>query len=525
MAIVGNPHPPWLATLPLRREAGPPSPERAGYRCWMEDILARIPRLVSARYPILWLVSTEEERVERGLERLAKTEGMTLVRWRRTSGMVSGGLAFPDTEDPVAAFATCSSMDGPTLFLFEDLADDFQDPRVVRRLRDLQNEIAGRRQAILILSHRLNLPPELEKDVAVLDIPLPARQEVARLLGLLLLSQKIELAPDLFEQFVTASLGLTEKEIKRAYARLLLDGERFAAADVELLLEEKARLLRKSRHLEFVRPDVRMGDVGGLGNLKDWLRQRAAAFTEKARIYGLPEPKGLFLLGVQGCGKSLSAKAVADLWRVPLLRLDIAALFAGPAEEGLRETIRVAESLAPVVLWIDEIEKAFLGDAAGSSRVFGTFLTWMQEKTKPVFVVGTANEVRGLPPELLRKGRFDEIFFVDLPNVHERLEILDIHLRRKGRDPERFDLLAVAEETERWSGAELEQLIISAMFLSFSADRELAQEDLVRVAKETVPLAVTMDDRLKELREWARPRARPASVDTRRISFFEDWNG
>ncbi|MFN7142384.1 MAG: AAA family ATPase [Myxococcota bacterium] len=491
----------------------------------MEEILNRIPHLVAARYPILWLVSTEEERVERGLERLAQAQGMTLLKWRRTTGLVaSGGLAFPDTESPLAAFAAASEIDGPALFLFEDLADDFGDPRVVRRLRDLQGEIGARRQAILILSHRLAIPAELEKDVAVLDIPLPNRAEVARLLALLLMSRKIELPADRFEHFVTASLGLSEKEIKRAYARVLLDGKNFAAEDLDLLLEEKARLLRKSRYLEFVRPDVRMRDVGGLGNLKEWLEQRAAAFSEKARAYGLPEPKGLFLLGVQGCGKSLSAKAVAELWRVPLLRLDVAALFEARAEEGLRETIRVAESLAPAVLWIDEIEKAFLGDGAGTSRVFGTFLTWMQEKTKPVFVVGTANEVRGLPPELLRKGRFDEIFFVDLPNVHERLEILDIHLRRKGRDPERFDLLAVAEETERWSGAELEQLVISSLFLSFSADRELAQEDLLRVARETVPLAVTMDDRLKELREWARPRARPASVDTRRISFFEDWN-
>jgi ATP-dependent 26S proteasome regulatory subunit len=491
----------------------------------MDEVLARIPHLVAARYPILWLVSTEEERVERGLERLAQARGMTLLRWRRTTGLVgTEGLTFPDTEDTLAALGTIAEIDGPALFLFEDLADDFSSPRVVRRLRDAQSEIAVRGQAIVILSHRLVLPPELEKDVAVLDVPLPNRAEVARLLGLLLLSQKIDLPVDRFEQFVTASLGLSEKEIKRAYARVLLDGTRFSPADVELLLEEKARLLRKSRYLEFVRPDVRMRDVGGLGNLKEWLVQRAAAFTERARAYGLPEPKGLFLLGVQGCGKSLSAKAVAELWRVPLLRLDVAALFEGRAEEGLRETIRVAESLAPVVLWIDEIEKAFLGEGAGTSRVFGTFLTWMQEKSKPVFVVGTANEVRGLPPELLRKGRFDEIFFVDLPNVHERLEILDIHLRRRGRDPERFDLLPVAEETDRWSGAELEQLIISAMFLSFSADRELAQEDLLHVARETVPLAVTMDDRLKELREWARPRARPASIDTRRISFFEDWN-
>ncbi len=491
----------------------------------MDEVLARIPHLVAARYPILWLLSNEEERVERGLERLAQQQAWALLRWRRTSGLVADGLTFPDTALPLAAFKAVSEVEGPALFLFEDLNDDFKDPLVVRALRDLQSQVTSRRQAIVLLSHRLDIPPELEKDVAVLDVPLPNRAEVGRLLALLLNSQKIDLAPDQFEHFVTASLGLSEKEIKRAYARVLLVGTAFSPADLNLLLEEKARLLRKSRHLEFVVPDVAMRDLGGLGNLKDWLRQRAAAFTEKARIYGLPEPKGLFLLGVQGCGKSLSAKAVAELWRVPLLRLDVAALFEGHAEDGLRETIRVAESLAPVVLWIDEIEKAFPADGGSGSRVFGTFLTWMQEKSKPVFVVGTANEVRGLPPELLRKGRFDEIFFVDLPNVHERLEILDIHLRRRRRAPDGFDLLAVAEETERWSGAELEQLIISAMFFSFAADRELAQEDLMRVARETVPLAITMDDRLKELREWARPRARPASVDTRRIAFFEDWQG
>jgi SpoVK/Ycf46/Vps4 family AAA+-type ATPase len=257
-------------------------------------------------------------------------------------------------------------------------------------------------------------------------------------------------------------------------------------------------------------------------NLKEWLRQRNMAFTEKAKDFGLPEPKGLFLLGVQGCGKSLSAKVVANLWRVPLLRLDVAALFAGRAEEGLKETIRVAESLAPAILWIDEIEKAFFGEAGGG-RVFGSFLTWMQEKTIPVFVVATANEVRSLPPELLRKGRFDEIFFVDLPNVHERLEVLEIHLRRRGRSVENFDLLAIAEETDRYSGAELEQLIVAAMYRAFAADRSLIQEDLLRTVRETIPLAVTMDDRLKELRDWARPRARPASLDTRRIAFFEDW--
>jgi ATP-dependent 26S proteasome regulatory subunit len=493
----------------------------------VDEILARIPHLLAARYPLLWLVSAEEERVERGLEKVCAAHDLALYRWRRTSGLTGPGLTGPGIEapalDPIAALAALDGVHGPALFLFEDAVEALEDPLVVRRMRDLERELGARKQGIILLSHRLEIPADLEKEFAVLDVPLPDRKEVARLLAVLLKAQRIELEGELFEQFITASLGLTEKEIKRAYARVLLDGSRFAPADVELLMAEKANLLRKSRFLEFIPPAVKMSDVGGLENLKGWLRQRQSAFTDRARQYGLPEPKGLFLLGVQGCGKSMAAKAVSDLWRVPLLRLDVAALFSGRAEEGLRDTIRVAESLAPTVLWIDEIEKAFLMDAGGG-RVFGAFLTWMQEKTRPVFVVATANEVRGLPPELLRKGRFDDIFFVDLPNVHERLEILDIHLRRRGRNPFDFDLLAIAEETDRCSGAELEQLVIAAMFVSFSGNRELRQEDLLRVARDTVPLAVTMDDRLKELREWARPRARPASVDTRRVSFFEDFD-
>jgi len=489
----------------------------------VDEVLSHIPHLLAARYPLLWIVSPEEERVERGLDRVAQDADLAVYRWRRTTGLVApGGLAVPDTEAPLCALTAVAQFDGGALFVFEDLHDALGDPAVVRRLRDLERELGARKQAIVVLSHMLAIPPELEKEFAVLDVPLPNRKEVTRLLAVLSQAQKIEIERDLFDQFVTASLGLTEKEIKRAYARVLLDGANFASADLDLVLEEKARLLRKSRFLEFVKPDTRLGELGGLGNLKEWLVHRRTGFSDRAKAFGLPEPKGVFLLGVQGCATSQSAKAVAELWRVPLLRLDVAALFSGRAEEGLRDTIRIAESLAPAVLWIDEIEKAFLMDQGGG-RVFGAFLTWMQEKTKPVFVVATANEVRNLPPELLRKGRFDEIFFVDLPNVHERLEILEIHVRRRGRQVEDFDLLQLAEETEKFSGAELEQLVIAALFLAFSKGRQLRQEDLVRVARDSIPLAVTMDDRLKELREWARPRARPASVDTRRVSFFEDW--
>lgn len=492
----------------------------------MEEVLARIPQLVAARYPLIWVQSSEEDRVERGIAKIAAAQHIQLFRWRSTTGLQSGlgadAVPFPNTRGMLEGLAHVAQIEGQAIFLFEDCADAMNDAGLVRRLRDLEPELEQRKQALVFVSHTANVPRELEKDIAVLDAPLPDRKEIGKLLAVLLAKQGIAPPPDRFEQFITASLGLTEKEIKRAYARMLLEGRRFEEADVAALLDEKARMLRRSRFLEFIKPDMGMGEVGGLENLKLWLNERTPSFSDRARQYGLPEPKGLFLLGVQGCGKSLSAKAVADLWHIPLLRLDVAALFAGRAEEGLRDTIAIAESLAPVVLWIDEIEKAFLGDAGGG-RVFGSFLTWMQEKTKAVFVVATANDVRALPPELLRKGRFDEIFFVDLPNVHERLQIIEIHLRRKGRNPDDYDLLAIAEDTERYSGAELEQLVIAALFRGFSAGRDVSQADLIRVARDTIPLAVTMDDRLKELREWARPRARPASVDTRRIAFFQDW--
>jgi AAA+ superfamily predicted ATPase len=497
----------------------------------MRQTLDQLALLIRARYPLLALLTYEEERAERALERLAQQEGMALHTWRATAGLAAaGGLAREGTEGAEAALRALRDVEEKALFVFFDL-HPFLDPtggdaraRIVRLLRDHARELGRRGQALLLVGPRLAVPRDLEKELTVVDLPLPGRDDVARLLNTLLKSQNLTLDPELAEAFVKGSLGLTEREIKRLYSRVLLAGGGFAEADLSKLVEEKRQAIRRSRFLEFWDNAGRMADVGGMDNLKDWLVQRKLAFTRRARDYGLPEPKGLFLLGVQGCGKSLMAKAVADLWRFPLLRLDVAAVFheVGASEEGLRETVRVAESLAPVVLWIDELEKGFMG-GGNVGQAFGDFLTWMQEKKSPVFVVATANEVKVLPPELLRKGRFDEIFFVDLPNVHERLQVLEIHLRFRGKKPEQFDLVAVAEETDKFSGAELEQLVISAMFHAFANERELQMDDLLDVARESVPLAVTMDDRLKELREWAYTRARPASMNRTRIAFFEEW--
>lgn len=491
----------------------------------MQAVLDKLALLIRARYPLVHLLTHEEERVERGVERLAAREGLEVWRWRSTSGLVGPDGTVDGTEALPAALDAIGLVGQNALFLLFDPHPFLEWPEVVRRLRDLAHGLGGRNQALLLVGASLGVPLELDKELAVLDVPLPGREEVGKLLGLLLKSQNIEVPPALFERFVRGSLGLTEREIKRLYARILLAGGRFVEEDLAALGEEKRQAIRKSRFLEFWEMGGRMDNVGGLDNLKQWLTRRALGFSDRAKAFGLPEPRGLFLLGVQGCGKSLIAKAIADLWRFPLLRLDVAAVFQGRArqEESLRETVRVAESLAPVVLWIDELEKGLVSAGQSGGEALGFFLTWMQEKTAPVFVVATANEVRNLPPELLRKGRFDEIFFVDLPNVHERLSVLEIHIRNRGRQPESFDLTPVAEETEKFSGAELEQVVVAALFNAFATGRELASEDLLDCAREMIPLAVTMDDRLKELREWARPRARPASLDRRRIDFFEEW--
>jgi SpoVK/Ycf46/Vps4 family AAA+-type ATPase len=291
--------------------------------------------------------------------------------------------------------------------------------------------------------------------------------------------------------------------------------------DIDVVLAEKEQIVRKSGILEFYPTDESLTNVGGLDLLKNWLRKRRTAFSDRARDYGLPQPKGALLIGVQGCGKSLTAKAVASLWSLPLLRLDVGRIFSGivgSSEERMRRAIQTAESIAPAMLWLDEVEKGFAGtqsssfsDAGTTSRVFGTFVTWLQEKEAPVFVIATANDIKILPPELLRKGRFDEIFFVDLPAHAERQEIFRIHVAKRGLKAEQFDCAALADVTAGFSGAEIEQVIIAAMYDSFDQQRPLRQDDVMKAIHETFPLSSTMREQIDEGREWARARARPAS--------------
>ena len=484
----------------------------------MIEFLDQLQTLFRARYPIVYLVSHEEERSLRLLRQIVQAEQMELWVWRSSDGLNGeGGTA-------IEALMNVVAHNDPTLIVFMDAHQDWKDEAWVRKVRDEQQLLVQKGHAVVLLSPVYNVPLELEKLVTPLDVPLPSLDEVQRLFSYFCQQQGLQLDPVLFQQFVQGALGLTEAEIKRMYSRIALVGKGFTQADLALQVEEKKRMLRSSQYLEFWDVNHAALSVGGLDTLKEWLVQRQLAFTPDARRYGLPEPKGLFLLGVQGCGKSLMAKVVAQMWRLPLLRLDVASVLQSGAEDGLRQTIRIAESLAPAILWIDELEKGFAGTDDAARQSMGTLLTWMQEKKAPVFVVATANEVRALPPELLRKGRFDEIFFVDLPDPHERLEILDIHLRQRNRNPQQFDLTVVVEESERYSGAELEQVVVGAMFKSYAAGREVDTEDLIDSVREIVPLAVTMDDQLKDLRDWARSRARRASADRRRANFFIAWD-
>ncbi len=494
-------------------------------------VLEELTLHLLARYPYVYLQTWEERRARAVLDQVATKLDRPVFSWSVVDGVSGPEGLEPGTRLPSDLLDWVSRLEVPAVVMVKDFHPYIEQPEVVRRLRDLAPVLGEQGQGIIFVSPAAVLPSELEKDIIVLDLPLPGLREVATIFHGLLKAEQIQIDLPLFERFVKAALGLTEAEIRRVYSKVQLQHGTFSEHQLADVIEEKSQIIRRTRFLEFVALTVRMDELGGLDNLKHWLTDRSAAFTEKARKYGLPQPKGLFLVGVQGCGKSLTAKAVADLWKIPLLRMDVASLMhgVGEAEQGLRQAIQIAESMAPAVLWVDEIEKAFAGVESGSAatasatRVFGSFVTWLQEKQAPVFVIATANDVRQLPPELLRKGRFDEIFFVDLPNIHEREIIFRIHLGKRDRDIGDFDTWMLAEASEKFSGAEIEQTVIDALFTAFAADREVETEDVVRAIRDTVPLARTMDERIKKLKEWARDRTRPATHDTRRVDFFEDW--
>ncbi|MBR56545.1 MAG: ATPase [Myxococcales bacterium] len=508
----------------------------------MTDSSGKIPSrreitdLIKARYVLLYVISHEEERALNLIRDIATKEvrhRRKVFTWSVTEGIQGeDGESMPDHRDPMRALDFAVKLEEHAIFVLKDFHPFMKDPGLVRKLRDIHRAFSEGRtiRHIVLLSGIFKMPPELEKEVAVIDFDLPDRQELDGIVenAIHSLPPNTPLAlredADLRDRVVEAALGLTAEEAKNVFAKSLVRSKDF---DFDVILSEKKNIIRKSGLLEFFESRYEMTDIGGLLPLKAWLSKRQKAFSKKARDFGLPLPKGILLIGIPGCGKSLTAKAVGSLWRMPLLRLDVGKVFGslvGSSEENIRKVIRTAEAVAPSILWLDELEKGFAGvqssgetDSGTTARVFASFITWLQEKDSPVFVIATANDVSALPPELLRKGRFDEIFFVDLPNAKERSDIVRIHLGRKNRNPDDFDIEAITQATQNFSGSEVEQGIVSALYDAFDEDIEVTSEHIEHSCREIIPLAFTMKEKIDKMREWSKARARMASTPAEEV--------
>jgi len=497
------------------------------------EFVTQIEQYVRARYPLLYVVTWEEERALSLLRLVAQKTKKELHIWSVTDGLrnatdgTSGAGHADKTRQPIAALNQILQSDASALYILKDFHTYFEAPEIVRQVRDLSIALRRSKKTIIVLSPVLNVPEELDKAISVIDLPLPTYAELGGLLKRTLEGAGTTrrygaaISPQEMDALARAAQGLTLLEAENAFAQAIIRDRKLSGSDVATIAEEKRQVVRKSGILEFCDVDASIAGLGGMDLLKEWLNKRARAFSRQARDYGLPQPRGVLLIGVQGCGKSLAAKTIAATWRLPLLRMDMSRIFQGyigSSEQNMRRALKLAEGLAPVVLWIDEIEKAFAGvsgssasDSGTTARVVGTFLTWIQEKKAPVFVTATANNIDALPPELIRKGRFDELFFVDLPSPADRTEIFGIHIRQRGREPEVFDLDALANAADGYSGAEIEQAIIDALHDSFFEQREITTEDILKALDRTVPLTTTMAEDVAMLRDWASTRARPAA--------------
>ncbi|HXF11047.1 MAG TPA: AAA family ATPase [Desulfuromonadaceae bacterium] len=493
--------------------------------------------LIRARYPILYILSSEETRVQGLVMEIAHKRQKKVFEWSFSTGIVPAGTSIQSqkhrnasTKDPLMALDQVIEQVEPAIFIFKDFHPFLTKNNfaVTRKLKEIALHLKNSFKTILLVSPVLEIPTELEKEITLLNHPLPTHDDLAALLDKIIADVKqfhqvkVDLDEAGRERLLQAALGLTLGEAENVFAKIIVKDERLSSEDVNEVFAEKQQIIRKSGLLEYYATDENFANVGGMGVLKDWLTKRAVAFTKEAREFGLPFPKGILMLGVQGCGKSLCAKAVSNLWQLPLLRFDMGRMFGslvGSSEENVRRAISVAESVAPAILWVDEIDKAFAGsqgsgatDGGTTARVFGTFLTWLSEKTAPVFVVATANDISQLPPELLRKGRLDEIFFVDLPAPDERKDIFRIHIERRKREAAKFDLAALSAASTDFSGAEIEEAVNSALYDAFYSKSELSTETVLTTLSQTVPLAKTMDEQINRLRSWAEGRARNASV-------------
>lgn len=508
-----------------------------------------------ARFPFLYVSTWEEERVITEVKQIVQTVDLiktprTLFTWSVTEGLRSdGNLQSNDTKAPMKALEFIEKYKEPAVFILKDFHIYFggdgrhADYALIRKIRDLVTvlEKSTAPKNVILLSPSVNVPYELQKEITIVEYGLPSFVEIKEMLNKMIEANrsnsriKINLTPEEEERLAKAALGLTLQEAENAFALALVSKGRLDIDSVESVLQEKQQIIKKTGVLEYIKSDPNMDDIGGLENIKRWLKKRDKSWLDSAAEYGLPAPKGVLLTGVPGCGKSLIAKSISSMWHLPLLKLDMGKIFngiVGSSEENMRKAIATAEAISPSILWIDEIEKGLSGigssgDSGTSTRVFGTLLTWMQEKKEPVFVIATANNIDSLPPELLRKGRFDEIFFVDLPTRKERMDIFKIHLSKRLKSPkvmgdfrlDDYTLEKLADLTETFIGAEIEQVVISALFEAFSKDQSLTFSDLEKVIRNMVPLSITQSEQIRRIREWANIRAVAATPQEDRAEY------
>jgi hypothetical protein len=484
--------------------------------------------IILSFHPLVAIETVEEDRVRSLLGEIATELRFPFFEWSLTSGVNRvHGARVEQTDDPLAALKHVDRHhEADAIYLFKDLAPHLTTPNIARTLRDVADRLTSTRSAIVICGEPLDLPRDIESLVVRFRLELPDEEELRGVVRSVLDSVgrrqavHVELSRDEAQQLVRALSGLTLNQARQVIAQAVVDDGTLSVADVQTVIKCKGEIIARGGLLEFYPVNENQFELGGFSNLREWLASARVGFSAEAKAMNLSAPKGVLFVGVQGCGKSLAAKFIAREWHLPLLKLDAGRLYdkyVGESEKNLRRAIALADAMAPVVLWIDEIEKAFAqtstSDADGgvSQRLFATFLTWLQEKKDEVFVAGAANDLMKLPPELLRKGRFDEIFFVDLPSPAERATIFRIHLALRKLDPSRFDTEGLAGASEGFSGAEIEQAVISAMYRCLQQKQQPSTASVLEALRATMPLSVSRAEDVERLRTMARGRFRPVA--------------
>lgn len=485
--------------------------------------LKDIELLVKSHFGLIYLDTAEDDRVDALLRHLAESMAMGYFTWSSTKGLqrLDGDGRIYGSENLAQALGHVEQSSYSALYFFQGLGSHLEDKNIVQKLKDVADSLSKKRAAVLITGLNLTFPDALTSLYTRVKLPPPDIEDFRKLLQHVLrdLSARTRVVNELTADDTTRLLnnmkGLTLMEARKVLTRVIIEEDKFSPEDIKKVVDAKRQLIEQDGLLEYYPLEESIAGIAGMEGLKAWLdkRKEIVMNPEKAVSFGLTFPKGILLLGVQGCGKSLCAKAVAMEWSLPLLKFDTSSLYnkyIGETEKNFNKAVKMAERMAPVILWIDEIEKAFASggeeDGGVSKRLLGSFLTWMQERKGDVFVIATANDIEKLPPEFLRKGRFDEIFFVDLPTVEARHEVFEIHFKKRRRDPKQFDLPLLVKATEGFSGAEIEQVIVSGLYTAFSAQQDLNSDILMREILQTRPLSVTMREKITKLREWASSR-------------------